>query len=63
MAMHNDNCESRMLMVTIPVAKLEDLIRKQVTLEMITNRVKNERYVSGDDLRGILGLPKEDDNE
>ena len=50
-------------MVTIPVAKLEDLIRKQVTLEMIANRVKNERYVSGDDLRGILGLPKEDDNE
>lgn len=62
MAIINNDPDS-MLMVTIPVAKLEDLIRKQVTLEIITFRVQNERYVSGDDLRGMLGLPKEDDNE
>lgn len=58
-----NNDPDSMLMVAIPVAKLEDLIRAKVTLEMITYRVINERYVSGDDLRGMLGLPKEDDNE
>lgn len=62
MAIINNDPDS-MLMVTIPVAKLEDLIRAQVTLEMITSRVINERYVSGDDLRGMLGLPKEEDDE
>ena len=62
MAIINNDPDS-MLMVTIPVAKLEDLIRAQVTLEMITFRVKNERYVSGDDLRGMLGLPKEEDDD
>lgn len=62
MAIINNDSDS-MLMVTIPVAKLEDLIRKQVTLEIITCRVQNERYVSGDDLRGMLGLPKEEDDE
>lgn len=62
MAIINNDPDS-MLMVTIPVAKLEDLIRKQVTLEMLTYRVQNERYVSGDDLRGMLGLPKEEDDE
>lgn len=62
MAIINNDPDS-MLMVEIPVAKLEDLIRAQVTLEMITYRVKNERYVSGDDLRGMLGLPKEEDDD
>ena len=62
MAIINKDPDS-MLEVTIPVAKLEDLIRAQVTLEMITNRVINERYVSGDDLRGMLGLPKEEDDD
>lgn len=42
MATINNDSDS-MLMVTIPVAKLEDLIRKQVTLEIITCRVQNER--------------------
>lgn len=62
MAIINNDSDS-MLMITIPVAKLEDLIRAQVTLELITSRVKNERYVSGDDLRGMLGLPKEEDDD
>ena len=62
MAIINNDPDS-MLMVTIPVAKLEDLIRAQVTVELITNRVRNERYVSGDDLRGMLGLPKEEDDD
>lgn len=62
MAIINNDPDS-MLMVTIPVAKLEDLIRAQVTLEVLTDRVKNERYVSGDDLRGMLGLPKEEDDD
>ena len=62
MAIINKDSDS-MLMVTIPVAKLEDLIRAQVTVELITNRVRNERYVSGDDLRGMLGLPKEEDDD
>ena len=62
MAIINNDPDS-ILEVTIPVAKLEDLIRAQVTVELITSRVKNERYVSGDDLRGMLGLPKEEDDE
>lgn len=62
MAITNNDSDS-MLMVTIPVAKLEDLIRAQVTLEVLTDRVRNERYVSGDDLRGMLGLPKEEDDD
>lgn len=62
MAIINYDSDS-MLMVEIPVAKLEDLIRAQVSVELITSRVKNERYVSGDDLRGMLGLPKEEDDD
>lgn len=62
MAIINNDPDS-MLMVVIPMAKLEDLIRAQFTLEMITSRVQNERYVSGDDLRGMLGLPKEEDDD
>lgn len=62
MAIINNDSDS-MLMVTIPVAKFEDLIRAQVTLEVLTDRVRNERYVSGDDLRGMLGLPEEEDDD
>ena len=63
MAMHNDNCESRMMMVEIPLAKYESLIEAAVKIDIIINYINNEKYINTKDIRGILGMPKEDEDE
>lgn len=62
MAIINNDSDS-MMMVTIPQAKYECLVRDAVTIEIIKDYVINETYMSSKDLRRILGLPKEEDDE
>ena len=61
--MEDVNYESTIPMVTIPQAKYEGLVRDAVTIEIIKDYVINETYMSSKDLRRILGLPKEEDDD
>lgn len=49
--------------ITITVAEFKRLVAADVTLDMMTNRAKSEKYFSGSEVKAILGIPEKEDEE
>ena len=49
--------------ITITVAEFKRLVAADVTLDMMTNRAKSEKYFSGSEVKAMLGIPEKEDEE
>ena len=49
--------------VTITMAEYTRLIRADILIETMTNRAKMEKYFNRDDIRAMLGISVEEDEE
>lgn len=49
--------------ITITVAEYKRLLAADITLDMMTNRAKTEKYFGKDDIRAMLGIPEKEDEE
>ena len=49
--------------VNITMAEYVRLLRADILLDIMTNRVKNEKYFGKDDIKAMLGIPTKEDDE
>ena len=50
-------------MITITMSEYTRLLRADITLDILTNRAKTERYFSGSEVRAVLGIPEKEEDE
>ena len=49
--------------ITITMAEDKRLLAADITLDMMTNRAKSEKYFNGSEVKAMLGIPEKEDEE